>query len=399
MTALASNVLKALLALGIAGGAVWLGYASRKPGTLNGGGGLPPLPPAPRQALLSPSDTYHGVSWQIHHAGHAVEEARLMLTEIADLGADTVLIGNAGYQEHAASETFKIDPAVTPSPEQWREIIGMAHANGLRVVMMPILLLSNPRGTEWRGVISPPSWDEWIVRYRDFLLHYARIAADNQVEVFMIGSELVSAEKAVPLEQWRDLIREVRKVYPGKLSYSANWDHYKNIEFWDDLDMVGMTSYYKLSSTPNPSYESLVEAWKPIQRGLLRWQAEIGKPLLFTEVGWCSQEGITIEPWNYYHDDKSSPAALEEQRRAYQAFMDTWDDEVLKLNPAVGGIIWWEWMNVPGGPSDFSYVPKGKPAERELRKWFERIREFRQQHPGTSTIPATTSAPPKANGE
>jgi hypothetical protein len=301
-----------------------------------------------------------------------------MLGQIADLGADAVLISNAGYQEHAGSDSFKIDPAVTPSPEQWEQIFKIAHDNGLRVILMPIILLSNPRGTEWRGVIAPPSWDDWMEQYREFLLHFARIAAKNNVEVFMIGSELISAEKSVHVDKWRQLIREVRKTFKGKLSYSSNWDHYKIVEFWDDLDLVGMTSYYKLSNEPNPSMETLTEAWKPIRRGLLRWQSEIGKPLLFTEVGWCSQEGTSIEPWNYYHDSKATKAGLEEQARCYRAFMETWKDEIFNgKDSAVGGVIWWEWMNVPGGPEDYNYIPKGKPAEKELRNWFATLREKR----------------------
>lgn len=326
-----------------------------------------PLPAAPRQELLKADVPYHGVSWQIHSSEGCVQSARELLGQIADLGADAVLISNAGYQEHAGSESFKIDPKVTPSPEQWKQIFKIAHDSGLRVILMPIILLSDPRGTEWRGVISPPSWDDWFAQYRKFILHFARIAEENNVEVMTVGSELVSTEKYT--DQWRKVVQEVRKVYHGKLSYSANWDHYKVVEFWDDLDLVGMTSYYKLSDEPNPSMETLLEAWKPIKRGLLKWQEEIGKPLVFTEVGWCSQEGASIEPWNYYYKQKATSGGLEEQRRCYKAFMETWSH-----TPQVGGIIWWEWTNTAGGTDDFNYIPRGKPAELELRRWFAAMR-------------------------
>jgi hypothetical protein len=323
-----------------------------------------------------------------------VEQAKLLLGQIADLGADAVLISNAGYQEHAGSESFKIDPKVTPSPEQWEEIFKIAHDNGLRVILMPIILLSDPRGTEWRGVINPPNWDDWMEQYREFLLYFARIAAKSKVEVFMVGSELISAEKNVHVDKWRELIREVRRVFPGKLSYSSNWDHYKIVEFWDELDLIGMTSYYKLSAEPKPSLETLVDAWRPIRRGLLKWQAEVGKPLLFTEVGWCSQEGTSIEPWNYYHNQTPTAAGHEEQARCYRAFMETWKDDFKKgKDSPVGGAVWWEWMNVPGGPDDYNYIPKGKPAEAELREWFAKARQNRAavaQKPEIKTDKAAT---------
>jgi hypothetical protein len=323
------------------------------------------------------------VAWQIHDSHDCVRKARRILGEIADLGADTVLISNAGYQEHAGSETFQIDPKVTPSARQWQEIFDIAHGNGLRIILMPIILLSNPRGNEWRGVIAPPSWDDWMEQYLQFLLHFARIAAKGNVEVLMVGSELVSAEKSVRLDQWRHLIREVRKTFPGLLSYSSNWDHYRVVSFWDELDLIGMTSYYKLAADPNPPLSLLEEEWKPIKRNLIRWQRTIGKPLLFTEVGWCSQDGASIYPWNYYHSQEATPTGLEEQRRCYRAFMNTWRDTMKPWSdtPKVGGVIWWEWSDVPGGTDDYSYTPKGKPAEGELREWFEAVRRKRATPP------------------
>lgn len=325
-------------------------------------------PVASPRPLASDDMPFHGLSIPLHSSENCVKRMRKLLAEIADMGGDTVLISTPGYQEHAGSETFKIDPAVTPSEEQWLVIFREAHDRGLRVILMPIILLSNPRGNEWRGVINPASWDDWFDRYRDFIVDFARIAQKGKVEVFVVGSELISTEKFT--DRWRSLIRDVRKVYSGRLSYSANWDHYKSVEFWDALDLVGMTNYYKLSDDSSPTLESLIEAWKPIKRGILRWQSRIGKPLVFTEVGWCSQEGASIEPWNYYKNQKATPAGHEEQRRCYRAFMETWSN-----TPEVGGIMWWEWNDTIGGSNDYNYTPRGKPAEQELRNWFKAIKQ------------------------
>ncbi len=56
---------------------------------------------------------------------------------------------------------------------------------------------------------------------------------------------------------------------------------------------------------------------------------------------------------------------MREQADCYQAFIDTWSDE-----PAVGGILWWEWSYESRGEKDYGYTPKGKPAERLLRDFF-----------------------------
>ncbi len=320
-------------------------------------------PAARRPAALA----YHGLAIQVHGGQDAVQGCGRLIREVAGLGADTVLLSANGYQEDIDSVVITSDGPGDPTDEQWLELFNVARGCGLHIVLMPKVLLSNPREGAWRGKLAPVSWKTWFDQYTRFVLRFARLAAKGRVEVFIVGSELVSTEKHT--DQWKDIIAEVRKVYPGKLAYSANWDHYKSIRFWDDLDLIGMTSYYDLnpSRAPEPSVEALGQAWTQIQRDILDWQSGIGKPLLFTEAGWCSQEGCSIEPWNYFHSEQASPAGHQEQRNNYQAFLDTWYDR-----PEVAGIIWWEWTETPGGPADYHYTPRDKPAEQVLRDAFQR---------------------------
>ncbi|MCP4248471.1 MAG: hypothetical protein GY778_15595, partial [bacterium] len=176
--------------------------------------------------------------------------------------------------------------------------------------------------------------------------------------------------------RWRRLIGEVRKVYSGQLGYSANWDHYQGIQFWSDLDLIALTTYYNLNpkEKAEPTVDDLRAAWNPIRDEILTWRAEIDRPLLFTEVGWCSQEGCSIAPWNYYHNEKATPAGHHEQGANYRAFLETWAQR-----PEVGGIIWWEWSGSTGGTDDYHYTPKGKPAEQVLRDFFAGLRRAQPQ--------------------
>ena len=293
------------------------------------------------------------------------------INKLLDLGADTVMFSLDGYQTHVESTDIRTDPDRMPEEQQWLDLFDIAHRQGLRVVLMPKILLSDPRGNNWRGKIQPPSWDEWFSQYKAFVVRCARLAEQGHVAVFIVGSELVSTEKLT--DHWRDVIAAVRQEYGGSLSYSANWDHYRGIRFWDDLDLIGMTSYHQLSDEPGPSLQTLQASWHQIKRGILEWQREIGKPILFTEAGWCSQEGCSVEAWNYYRQEEATPAGLREQRDCYQAFVDAWADE-----PAVGGIIWWEWSARAAGPADFSYTPKGKPAERVLHDFLQRVKTRRR---------------------
>lgn len=337
-------------------------------------------PPAPhespalsRETAAHPSNPrlrdgpYRGMAVQLHGGTDVYDRYRGLIPEIADLGADTVLFVVHGWQEHGGSLDLHIHPRKTASPHALGLLCDDARAAGLDVILMPIVLLEHPRNKEWRGRIVPEghNWDEWFRRYTRFIVHFARIAEEHRVAVLMVGSELIKTEAYT--DRWVKVIEEVRQNYRGALGYSANWDHYQpaKIGFWPQLDCVGMTTYYELASGPNPEPEEVDRNWSRFKKEILAFQAEIEKPIIFTEVGWCSQEGAAHEGWNYYANQKATPQGHREQTLLYEAFIRAWGAE-----PAVGGIIWWEWNDFGGGMDDFNYTPRGKPAEAVLRKWF-----------------------------
>jgi hypothetical protein len=304
-----------------------------------------------------------GMAIQLASGYQPVETYGKLIREVHELGANTVLLSVAGYMEHARAQGIYADVRRGPTPEETQALIRQGRELGLQVILMPIILLAHPRGSEWRGVIDPPDWDEWWVQYREFIKLWADVAREGGADAFVIGSELVSTEKYT--DRWREVIKAVRLHYHGRLSYSANWDHYKPVEFWDELDFISMTSYYTLADARNPTVEQIAERWTPIRKQILDWQSRVNKPILFTEVGWCSQEGAATAPWNYYQNQKATVAGHEEQRRLYEAFLRVWGD-CHKLE----GVVWWEWTPDPGGAEDFNYTPRGKPAEQVLREWF-----------------------------
>jgi hypothetical protein len=321
--------------------------------------------------------SYRGLALQMQTGFGPVEAYGPLVREIAELGADTILLSTAGLMEHARSQSILIDVRKSPSPEDFRTIIRGAKQRGLKVIVMPIVLLTHPHGSEWRGVIEPPDWNEWFRNYRAFVVHFADIARDGGADAVIIGSELVSTEKYTA--QWVKTIEIVREHFHAELGYSANWDHYEPIQFWDKLDFVGMTSYYKLADRKGAGVDEMIAKWKPIRKDILRWQKKIGKPIVMTEVGWCSQLGAATAPWNYYQNMKATPEGHEEQRRLYEAFMRAWDG-----TQGLAGVIWWEWSGSGGGPSDFGYTPKNKPAEKLLREWFVESRSPAPDGPTTT---------------
>ena len=134
--------------------------------------------------------------------------------------------------------------------------------------------------------------------------------------IFSVGSELISAEPHTA--QWDRLIAAVRRVYRGKLTYSANWDHYTSVRFWNQLDYIGMNSYYDLARHNSPPVQNIIARWKPIANRILRFSEALGKPVLITEVGWDNLQNTLRKPWDYVGAGRIDPQV---QLKAYQAFV------------------------------------------------------------------------------
>ncbi len=288
-----------------------------------------------------------------------------MIDEIADIGADTVKFVVDARMENGTSSRIFIDMRSTPSAEMLGELIRYAKHKNLRVIFMPLVLLDKPKGDEWRGTIKPDNWNDWWESYRDMLFHFLWVSQSNGVDVFVIGSELVSTETETHLPQWIRTIELVRREFKGQITYSANWDHYKPVKFWDRLDFVGMNSYWKLGTNKNADVEEITANWRRIQENVFAFVREQKKPLMILEVGWCSLDNAASEPWDY--TQTQLPVNLELQKRLYEGFFLSWHGQ-----PNVAGFSIWEWTVGDGGEKDKSYTPENKPAEKVLREWIKK---------------------------
>jgi len=288
-----------------------------------------------------------------------------MVDEIAELGATHVSIVVQWSQNNVESHHIAPHPKETQDEGVVRAMIRRAHARGLRVMLFPILWLEQRGPGRWRGTLRPPNPAQWWGSYRAFIFHFAELARSEAVDVFSVGSELASME--VDEARWRALIGDVRKRFPGRLTYSANWDHYEGVAFWDALDVIGMTGYHRLTPEPAvepPAEERLRAAWTSVRTALLSWRDRHwpGRRLLFTELGYPSLKGAAYHPWEY---TLGGEVDLEEQRRCYAAFADVWRDE-----PSLAGVFFWNFWG-HGGPLDSDYTPRGKPALDVVRRFFE----------------------------
>jgi hypothetical protein len=278
------------------------------------------------------------------------------LREIRELGAGWAALLVVEYQPHARSVSIGPDARRTPERAEVARAVRQAHALGLRVLLLPIVVLASSAPAEWRGNIQPESVEEWFCSYRQMLLGYAELSEREGVEALSVGSELCSMERHTA--HWRALISDVRARYGGLLTYSANWDHTQAARFYDALDFVGVSAYFSLTPSNTPTLPELLAAWRPIVAELDEWRRGHGQPIAFLEVGYPSVDGANADPWNY---KLPGGVDLEEQALCFEALR-----RVFGGSPLLSGLFVYNWYE-PGGPGDRSYTPRGKPAEAVVR--------------------------------
>ena len=251
------------------------------------------------------------------------------------------------------------------TPAGIRKCIEMAHAKGINVMLKPHLWLG---WGQFTGELDFKSEADWLVfesSFREYILTFARIAEEEQVEVFCIATEMGSHVQNRE-KYWFELISEVKKVYKGKLTYAENWDCFDKVPFWHELDFIGVDGYFPLSDSRNPSLKELESGWKSHLKKMKKYAAKIQKPILFSEVGYRSNDFSSQKPWE---TDYSKPKNEPLQAKAYQAFFDNvWNQ------PWCAGAFIWKWF-----PSDVdhfhereTFSPQGKMAEKVLKNYYSK---------------------------
>jgi len=314
------------------------------------------------QEELGHSFNFKGVNytaWAAEEYATPASDASLSL--LKTIGANWVAILVTEYMDTKSATEIYADKVLTPSESSLIHVVQMAHSQGLNVMLK---LHVDPKDGTWRGEIFPANIEAWFENYQGRVLHYIKLAESLGVELFCLGTELRSLSGKAFRDYWERLISAVREIFTGPLVYAANWDEFQTVSFWDLLDYVGIDAYFPLSYTKTPSVEELLLAWVPWISLIETWQGEVGKPVIFAEVGYRSIDYAAREPWNWTIEGSYNPQA---QANCYDAvFRAFW------RRPWFAGLFFWNWQTNPaaGGSGDLGYTPQNKPAQEILRKFF-----------------------------
>ncbi|MEL6812019.1 MAG: glycoside hydrolase TIM-barrel-like domain-containing protein [Bacteroidota bacterium] len=289
---------------------------------------------------------------------------------------DAVLQLNANYaaiMPFGFIRNLETPEIVFDTERQWfgetkkgaKQYIELLHGSEIKVMLKPQIWIWRGEFTGYLKMKTEEDWKTLEASYRKFILNYAGLAKEMDVAVFCIGTELEQFIVHRP-EYWKQLISEIKQIYTGKLTYAANWDEYKRVPFWKELDYIGVDAYFPVSESQTPGIEEAQLGWQ-------RWKEEMKsvsntaqRPILFTEYGYRSVDFAGKEPWK--SDINMTEVNLEAQSNLTQALFT----ELYKEDWFAGGFIWKWFINheKSGGSDNNQFTPQNKPVEALIREHF-----------------------------
>lgn len=321
------------------------------------------MPPQNLGGMTFAHEGYRG------HNGYGGEKIKPSLDSLGELNVNALAIVPYTFMRDPGKPIPLFIPTDAGGENDWATICSAREAQkrGWFVLLKPQIWLG---GGHWPGDVdfaTEEEWDAFFDSYTYWIMHYALLAEQEQIGGLCLGTELVKTTLKHP-DRWREIIRKVRKVYGGQLTYAANWgEEFEGFTFWEELDAIGLNSYYPISESDAPTDQELLG-------GARRWMAlaaevsrKTDRPLWLTEVGYRS----VANAWKNPHADSGDrPADADAQARCYRAMLTAAGE-----TPELSGMFLWKWPSYLGRQGgrhqEKEFCIGGKPAAGELARFYQ----------------------------
>ncbi len=243
--------------------------------------------------------------------------------------------------------------------------VATAHAAGLRVLMVPHLWVETGA---WRGELDPgddAAWARWARGYRAFVLAWAEVARDAGVDLLSMGVELRTWVTTTHAPSFVEIIRDVRRVFPGPLTYAANWDDVADTVILGELDVIGINAFFPLHWENGATFAELLAGGERAATTVAEIAAAWERPVLFTEFGYTTRRDCAVRPWEWPEHLGAITIDEPAQAAAYYALLRPLLDA-----PWFAGFFVWRVVADPDDvtqEADWGFSPRGKQAELVLR--------------------------------
>jgi MFS family permease len=254
------------------------------------------------------------------------------------IGVEWVAINHWWWQDYLNSTEIKQGPW-SDGFANMTDCFLYAKSIGLHIMYKPMLNLL--KTYDWRSYIIYT--DEWMKNYTAWLVENAKAAEAGGVEILCFGTEMGNMQ--VHSDGVREMIRQIREVFSGLLTYSANHDSFKFVDWYDAIDIIGISMYSMMTTAWDPTVQELTTVWNGMYQDLLELALRWKKPIAFTEIGIQAMDGSNMIP----NDNQiSQEKDVSEMENFYLSLFNSkiWTAFWFK------GAYWWIWDRAQAGDSN-----------------------------------------------
>ena len=296
--------------------------------------------------------------------GYGSPASLVVMDELLALHANAVTLTPIGIG--TAPDSPFIESSATSAwstnDERLARMIDAAHARDLAIVLAPRLELhqGNSRDIDMH---DDHGWRTWFEEYTRWLLPYAELAEREGLDALIFGTALGKA--SLQRSECQDLIRTLRRSYRGPIGYAAgDLAELERVQFWGELDFVGLCAYEPLAEKPDASEQELLEGASAQLDRLVEVADGWRRPAIVTEVGYRSIAGCHVRPRGRGRGRADEAA----QAAAYRAFLSAFAQRAGK---ELRGVFFTGFSSDPNPArrdAKESDSPRGKAAYEVLRE-------------------------------
>ena len=235
--------------------------------------------------------SFNFITWHWKNDFNLEDAKREIDYQILNCNINAVTFAFAAQQDHCYSTTIDWTGSHMPNDNQLEDLIKYSKDKGLKTLVKPMLNVSDGY---WRAYIRffdedvpcEPKWKEWFKSYGEYIIHYAQFCEKNNVDILIIGCELVGTDHRC--DEWRSLVKNIRRIYNGALTYNCDKYQEHNVKWWDALDYISSSGYYPVG-TISKELDRIEEVCK-----------KFNLPFIFTEAGCPSVKGASKMPNDWF---------------------------------------------------------------------------------------------------
>lgn len=303
--------------------------------------------------------SFNFITWHWKNDFNLEDAKREIDYQILNCNINAVTFAFAAQQDHCYSTTIDWTGSHMPNDNQLEDLIKYSKDKGLKTLVKPMLNVSDGY---WRAYIRffdedvpcEPKWEEWFKSYGEYIIHYAQFCQKNNVDILIIGCELVGTDHRC--DEWKSLVKNIRRIYNGALTYNCDKYQEHNVKWWDALDYISSSGYYPVG-TISKELDRIEEVCK-----------KFNLPFIFTEAGCPSVKGASKMPNDWFLIETGEVC----EENQYNYFKELFEES--SKRGFIKGFSLWDWpIKSPQNAKDKyekDYTVKFKKAENLIFQYF-----------------------------